>query len=382
MKWVGWTILAIYPTFTLLLSTLGSESPIYLAFCLGAFACYARQKYAWTAVFAALALLSRGDGLLVGVVLGIDYLVRVRQPIPWKAVITYLLIALPWFGFAWAYFGSPLPATLAAKQSQGSLAISQRFAEGFLSLARDHLALWEFKIEAILAAAGVIYAIARQRRWIIFFSWTILYFLAYTALGVSRYFWYYAPLVPGFLAAVGLGIAAFGQLLQNRADLSTKKRFFTASTLLPLILLAPLAVAQIQNVFELRGSSDRRYEVYRQIGNWLRQHTPASAVVGALEVGIIGYYAQRSMVDFAGLLQPDIAAQLTPHTTYEDAAIWTMGCYQPEYLVLHDRLFPRLEQGVVAQRCRSIQKMDGKAYGYSADMVIYTCAEYERSACP
>jgi hypothetical protein len=36
----------------------------------------------------------------------------------------------------------------------------------------------------------------------------VLYVFAYSALGVSGYSWYYAPLVPGFLAASGLGSEA------------------------------------------------------------------------------------------------------------------------------------------------------------------------------
>ncbi len=374
----GWAALALYPTFTLLLSTLGSESPLYLAFCLGSFAFFARRNFLLTAVFAALALLTRGDGALVAVILGMAYLARLRGPIPWRAVLLFLGMTLPWFAFAWAYYGSPLPVTLAAKQSQGSMAISQRFAEGFVALAQGHLAFWEFRVEALLAAAGLVYAILRERRWLVFFSWMGLYFIAFTALGVSRYYWYYAPLVPGFVIAVGLGVEALGWV--GKAALERRKTnpgrlAFPAYTIwiVPGLLLFLLALAQIQNVFDLHAGTDRRYGIYRQVGEWLSQNTPPASSVGALEVGIIGYYAQRPVVDFAGLLQPEVAARLTPHTTYEDAAIWAVQRYRPAYLVLHDRLFPRLEGGYVMQHCRPVQKFEGKPYGYSLDMVIYGC---------
>ena len=42
--------------------------------------------------------------------------------------------------------------------------------------------------------------------------------------------------------------------------------------------------------------------MYGVVGDWLQDHTPPHATVGTLEVGIIGYYSQRSMVDFAGLI--------------------------------------------------------------------------------
>ena len=50
---VGWTGLLLYPTFPLLLSTTGSETPLYLALCLGAFAFYARRRLTYVAVFCA-----------------------------------------------------------------------------------------------------------------------------------------------------------------------------------------------------------------------------------------------------------------------------------------------------------------------------------------
>jgi hypothetical protein len=118
---------------------------------------------------------------------------------------------------------------------------------------------------------------------------------------------------------------------------------------------------------------DKRLEVYRLVGEWLQANTSVKATVGTLEVGIIGYYAQRPMIDFAGLIQPEIATHLTHDATYEDAALWAVSHYQPQYLVLHDGLFPRLEQGYASERCQTVKKFIGKEYGYNQNMTIYSC---------
>jgi hypothetical protein len=126
----------LYPTFPLLLSTIGSETPLYLALCLGAFAAYARQRYNLTAVCAALATLARPDGILVPGILGLHYLIlllrNLRSPehgplrqalpgqaqskpwqnlswqsLPWQGILIFIAISLPWFIFAWYYFGAP-----------------------------------------------------------------------------------------------------------------------------------------------------------------------------------------------------------------------------------------------------------------------------------
>ena len=65
---VGWAGLLLYPTSPLLLHSLGSETPLYVAFCLACFVFYWRSSYILTAIFCALAILTRPDGLLVPLV--------------------------------------------------------------------------------------------------------------------------------------------------------------------------------------------------------------------------------------------------------------------------------------------------------------------------
>jgi hypothetical protein len=92
-----------------------------------------------------------------------------------------------------------------------------------------------------------------------------------------------------------------------------------------------------------------------------------------LEVGIIGYYARRPMIDFAGLIQPDIARQLGGQATYEDAALWAVEHYRPNYLVLQQDAFPRLEQQIVSQSCILTKEFSGETYHYSANINLYRC---------
>ena len=378
---VGLAGIWLYPTFTLLLSTLGSETPLYLAFCLGALACYARRRYHFTALLAALAVLTRGDGALLAAVLAAHYLFWVRRPIPWRAVGLFLAILLPWVIFSWIYFGSPLPVTLMVKQHQGEMAISQRFAAGFVTTVRNYVSFWQYWVETALAILGAVYLVGRKRIWGLILGWTILYFVAYSALGVSRYFWYYAPLVPGFIVLVGLGInllVAAGEKAVLKISVATHISDLVSDpirnrNILAALLVVPLVLAQGQNVYQLRSFSDRRVAVYTTIGEWLQKNSLAQSVVGTLETGIIGYYAQRPMVDFAGLIQPAVAAQLGPASTYEDSGLWVVKHYHLDYLVLMDGLFPSLERGFVAEHCQPAKRFTSAEYGYSADLVVYSC---------
>ena len=138
-------------------------------------------------------------------------------------------------------------------------------------------------------------------------------------------------------------------------------------------LLAAIFLAQGKDLLQLRSQVDPKVKIYQVAGEWLQANTPPNAAVGTQEVGIIGYYSQRPMVDFAGLIQPEVAAQLTPNTTYDDAALWAAQHYHPEYLVLQEGGFPVLQQGYARQNCRMIKRLEGKPYNYPGNLDIYAC---------
>jgi hypothetical protein len=374
----GWAGLALYPSTPLLLSTLGSETPVYLLFCLGTFAFYARRKYTLAALFSAFAVLTRPDGLLIAAVLAADYLLRGRRPIPWRAVLIFLIPLLAWFSFAWVYFGSPLPVTLAAKQGQANLSSSIGFARGFISLAGTFVTLPEHIMQVGLAALGLIGFIGSAKSWGLLIAWTLAYFTSYSLLGVTNYFWYYAPLIPAFLALVGMGSEVLFDLLRQVYSRVSLERLFSGSLrehkkeFVGLILII-LAIFQIRNAWNLSQNPDRRFQIYRAAGEWLQENTLPNERVGTLEVGIIGYYASNPLIDFAGLIQPRVAAQFTLQTTFEDSALWALENFQPAYLVLHDGMMARLESSSAMESCRSIHRLNGSRYLFSRDLVIYNC---------
>lgn len=368
---VGWTGLLLYTTFPLLASTLGSETPLYLTLCIAAYAFYARRNYGLTAVFAGLAALARPDGILVTLILVADYLLNRRGSIPWRSVLIFAGIIAAWGSFAWIYFGSPLPVTLLAKQRQGAMFISQGFIESFPSIVKDYLR-WPYILQVILALIGLIFALWKKRAWLVFLAWPIVYFIAYAFLGVSGYFWYYAPLVPGFIIATGLGISAIRDLVHSLI----KGRSLWVDRLVNVltgILLGVFLIANIGNLYQMSKQVDNRYEIYRVSGEWLRENTNPTDKIGALEVGIIGYYSERTMVDFAGLIQPKVAERLNPDSTYEDAALWAVETYQPDYIVLQEGLFTVLEQSYLSKFCNPIQKFIGEQFQYPWNLEIYYC---------
>jgi hypothetical protein len=372
---VGWACLILYPSFPQLAIAIGSEIPLFLAIGLVSILFFERKNYYLSAIFLALTILTRPDGFLIALLfIGYFYL-RKEYPLPWVPILLFLALSLPWLLFSWFYFRSPIPSTLIAKQQQGLMVISQRFAPGFIKLVSLYSNRWVYWFEAVLAILGLTIVISRHRKFLILTAWTVLIFIAYSLLGVTRYPWYYALLVPGFVTATGLGIASldsFFHTVGRSSPLKSVSRIPSHRILISLLIIA-LAIGQAQELWRLREHTDTRYPIYRIIGEWIDINTPPSSTIGTLEVGIIGYYSNRYMIDFSGLIQPEVASQLTPQATYEDAAVWAVENYQPNYLVLHAGAFPKLEEDYVQQGCNLIQDFPGTDYDYSRTMNIYVC---------
>lgn len=355
--------LLLYPTSPLLIPTLGAETALYLALVLLGFVAYAAARYSTAAALLALATLTRHDGVLAAVAIVVAYLTIHRRLPPWRPLLMYLAIIAPWYVFAWLYFGSALPATLAAKQQQGLLPISRSFLEGLVDRGLSYWSTPLYRLQLLIMALGAINALLIGRRWLLLIGWNLSYIAAYTLLGVTSYFWYYAPLAVSVTVLAGLGAQSLYHQLQRLAG-----RGVALGAGLLLILL--LAWPQINTVVDT--PPDRRLAIFRATGEWLRAHTPPGASLGTLEVGIIGYYAQRPMIDFAGLLQPETALRLTHGTGYEDAAIWATRRFRPDYLVLQEGHFPHLEHDIAhTSTCRVVRSFHDPAYPTA--LVIYQC---------
>jgi len=372
---VGLAALILYPTSHMILQTIGSETPLYLAFALAAFAFYFRKNYTITAIFSALVLLTRPDGALIPAILVVDFLLRKNKPIPWKAVAIFLILVAPWFVFSGFYFNSLIPSTLLTKHQQGILPVSIGFAAGILRTMKAQLAQWHNWPGLIVAIIGLIYATIFSRKWLVFLSWPLLYTLAYTLLRVATNFWYYAPLIPGYVTFIGLGLTAIYEglhLLLDRPGQPEKAAIYLPAALI-IILLAGLTASQAITSFYISERVDERYSIYRKVGKWLAKNTPENAAIGMLEVGIIGYYSQRTIIDFAGLIQPEVARQMLPTKNYNDAAIYAVELYEPQFLVLQDRQLPGLEVVVTPHPCIPKKHFSGAIFSSNFDMTVYAC---------
>lgn len=153
---------------------------------------------------------------------------------------------------------------------------------------------------------------------------------------------------------------------------ASRRRARAAGFALAGAILCGLTLLQIRQIPVTLSRGDPRYRIYRVAGEWLRANAPADARVGALEVGVIGYFARRPMVDFAGLLQPDVAQVMRRETSYEDTALYAVERYQPEWVVQLEGQLPRFAD-YVQTHCSLRLRLPARRFRYRNDLLIHEC---------
>lgn len=323
--------------------SLGMETSLWIMLVLAGVWLFEQGHWPLTGLLVGLAVLVRPDAALPALLLGLASLgatvngVNTRRRW-WLPLVGYgLMAAVPMLLFAlWALatYGSPFPVTLSAKSAQAVLGITGlgydvTYWEGLRLILRSLMAQSPLYIAlALLVLFGLAGRIPVSTGLVV--AWGALHLVAYILLGVAPYRWYYAPLVPGAVMLAAHGLRYIDDRLRQR-NIAYSRYVVAAIAVFP-ILAQMTSFARIGEMMRVGGPVDVMlpivdWDAYRQTGQWLDQNTPPDATVGVAEVGQIGFYAQRWMTDYLGLLQPEVAAALKRGDLYS----WLAG-YAPDYL--------------------------------------------------
>jgi hypothetical protein len=293
--WLAFTALVFNP---FLMSTLGLESVLFTTFLIAAVYFYLSQRFDAMVIACGLLTLTRPDGILLLAILVV--------PLPhyrarFRAVVLYLLCIAPWYLFSWAFLGSFLSETLVIKvnQSWGTIV---SYGNGLLYY------IWRYPTETLLSflslpLAGL--AFLKPVRGLsplvpILAVFGLLHYVAYTAMRVPPYHWYY---VPQLVCVVLLGALATAALLRNAAA-----RFQRGGSLALILLALGIPPLGMLALVAQRGAPLQEALVhtnwatpaqYRAIGEWLKENHGDE--IGTLEnpgeIGTIAYYCDCILLD-------------------------------------------------------------------------------------
>lgn len=143
----------------------------------------------------------------------------------------------------------------------------------------------------------------------------------YTVLGVLRFPWYYPLLAPAFSLLVAYGAVGLADRLDRPA-----RRAWALAALSALCLAASLIwLGRSQHT-----QPDPHLETYRLVADWLARHTPVDSSVALLEIGVVGYYSERQVVDTMGLVTPGMVGHLQ---NWFQTLRYAVNRYWPDYVV-------------------------------------------------
>lgn len=327
--------LACFPFFYI---TYGMETPLFMfliALCLYLFE---KQKIFWLGISSALLLITRSEGIFLILALAIEHF-RQKRPFPkFQYFILPFLILMTVYLFNKFYYGQFLPHTAQAKIYQGQ---SELWGEwpAFLNIGYHFDWFFSYNL-VVIYTFGIltIFGILRLRLQpinVIILSFLIFYALFYTVLNISNYHWYYAPYYLFIFFYMAVGVAWLTRNLSFAPDFLFRSLFLGGITI--------FLIGFLYTTFTITHSKSYigdRSTPYAIIGRWIKGNTPIEAKIALIEIGTVGWYSQRYIIDILGLVTPYnakyIGEKKLNHWLYH---------YAPDYIVIHQPLAV-LETGV------------------------------------
>jgi len=269
-----------------------------------------RERPAAAGAIGALAASFRLDSGLALAALGLLLWWRSRR-FPWRFALAGLAGLAAAAGALTAYYGSFVPATLAAKRAELALASAgygaaqwdwleriygEAGALALLALAGAGAALgwsrWRGERPALAAAAG----------------WLAAHELFYRAVGVPFSPWYHVHLFHALLA-----LAVYGALALGGRGAALASRALAGGGAAPpraalaALLLLPLLVPSLRFVVTgWRQPPDPRVRLYRDVARAADRCAPRGGPIAAVEIGALGFATERPVLDLVGLVDPGL----------------------------------------------------------------------------
>lgn len=325
----GAIFMACFPYFY---TTYGMETPLFI-FLIGA--CiyfFEKNNIFWLGITCALLLLTRGEGVFLILAMAIEHF-RQKRPFPNLSyfILPFLILAASYL-FNKYYYGEFLPATAGAKIDQGksglwgeSLVFGNIEYQFGLIFGLNKLLLVSF---IILSVLGIL-SLKLKSINVISICFLSFYTLFFLILNIPNYHWYYAPYYVFGFFYTSIGIAWLVRNFLSTRDLVFKIISVSAiCVLMPLLLYSGFITTKAHPVI---GSTNI---AYRDIGQWLKNNTADNAKIAMVEIGIVGWYSERYIIDILGLVNP-LNAKFIGERKFKE---W-LNHYSPDYILVHKPLW-------------------------------------------
>ena len=317
----------------------------------------ARARPAWLGLIGGLSILVRPEAIvLVGLVATLTAVEVLRRPISGGSRHSRLpalaglgaglaLSLLPYLATNLWISGRPFPNTLYAKQAEYRVLLEQPLWTRLWSVSRQPwIGAQVLLIPGLVALVskhlrGAVKARrnAPSMRQLLPLVWSVSLHLVYALrLPVAyQHGRYLMPTIPVLLLYGVLGTAEWMRRLKP-ANRPSAGRVLVRAAILAVgcLFVAFLALggrAYAEDVCIVQGEMV-------DVALWLRANTPPDALVATHDIGAIGYWSDRSLIDLAGLVTP----QVIPIVGDEERLLAYILRVEAEYLVAFPSWYPTI----------------------------------------
>lgn len=298
----------------------GLETSLAVFLLLAFFRSLLRNQYPAAACLTGLLALVRPEASLLVPLLLLDLQVNSVEPgnalrEGVRAVSIWLVIVLPWAVYAYAVFGTVLPATFSAKH--GGMFNPGEMAGTALDIVKTLGSADGAALACLLA--GFLLIIRRRRRLdpssadgqalrfyyfrqsLVAVLWIALLPVAYVLFAVNTVSRYLLLVTP---PAIAMAFFCLHELLRGRSQLV---RYGLVLALTAVVMVQNQTVTARYVAPHLGAFAEGMGSCLIPIGTWLREHTPPGTVVMTGDVGALGYFSGRTICDYNGIVSPGIA---------------------------------------------------------------------------
>jgi hypothetical protein len=324
----------------------GMETPLAVALVLAGFVAFTEGKQ-WgarpvrTGALWALAALTRPEAALLLGLWGVFLLVDTDSRPGLRRLVFGALPPLAiygaWLLFARFYFGTVLPQALMAKAA-GPAGLGAQLENLWRQIrivgATDGL-MAGLLVAALLAGGARVWTwrpLTQRAQRMLPWVWLALVPALYVARGVPVRSRDLLPLLPvlSWLAWRAGECWSLGASAAPR----TVRTVVLGTTLAALVLAQNLAVFRGAVLPQVRTITAGLRGSLVPWGRWLREHTSERSTIATPEIGALGYFSRRRIVDLAGLVTPQMTPYLEREVPADAIANLRFAAFaRPEYLV-------------------------------------------------
>ncbi len=309
-------VYAVFPT-PWIWSISGMEVSLYAVCLFSSIYFFLGKRFSLSFLFFGLAFLTRIDALVLMVAI-LMIAVFNREKIGWRPWLVLGLVLAPWILISTWYYGSPVPNSVIAKKVfYGELPAFRsapfEIIQGFIFGGKTNLVsnlysavyMVPFVLLLLFSLIGIGGLFRLGRNYLILPLWMGGYIAFFIVGQTHMHPWYFAPFYAIYIPVVGLGLLLvwekIGAWLKGS---SFGKGLYKGLAVFILVVCTGIVVVEAKILTHYLAAYQKTENFLTDMAFWVKDRTSNGDKVYYSDIGKLGYFSQRYILDSVGIVSP------------------------------------------------------------------------------